>query len=158
MKLNDLQVRVMNNFLNLLVIEIANNYLNKLKNFKAKEVDEIVLKFLDNSVFLADEKIDITNNDLNSRIVKLTVKEQKMFEKALSKKNSYSNMCAMLNFIYVLIKEEDKQEIWFKKLYNWYDTNETKLLNNQDVDIYKEIKPWLLIDKSNIYNGKNNWI
>lgn len=61
MNLNDLQVKTVNNFLNLLILEIANSYLKQLKKFKAKEVDEILLKFLDESVFLAEETIDITN-------------------------------------------------------------------------------------------------
>lgn len=83
----------------------------------------------------------------------MTKKEQEKFDKALNRKNVYSNMCKMLNFIYVLIKEEDQQEIWFQNLYSWYDINENNLLNNQDIDIYKEIKPWLN-NNSNVYSGK----
>jgi len=87
MKLNDLQIKVVNNFLNLLVLEIADSYLNQLKKFKAKEVDEILLKFLDNAVFLAEETIDITNIKLTSHIRKITTKEQEKFKKAFAKKH-----------------------------------------------------------------------
>lgn len=143
MNLNDLQVKVVNNFLNLLVLEIADNYLNQLKNFKPKEVDEILLKFLDNSVFLAVETIDITNIKLSSDIKKITTKEQEQFKKAFAKKTSYSNMCIMLNFIYSVIKEKDKQEQLFNNLYQWYEEKEDILIK-ENIDIYKEIKPWLL--------------
>lgn len=156
MKLNKLQVRVINNFLNLLVVEIANNYLDKLKNFRADEVDEIVLKFLDNSIFLAQEKIDIMNEERNSSIVKMSNKEIKKFEKATSKRNSYSNLFKMLNFIYIVIKEEEEQKILFNNLYSWYDKREDDLNQNQDLDIYKEIKPWIrnYNTNSNLYSGQ----
>ena len=157
MKLNDLQIKVVNNFLNLLVLEIADSYLNQLKKFKAKEVDEILLKFLDNAVFLAEETIDITNIKLTSHIRKITTKEQEKFKKAFVKKTSYSNMCLMLNFIYSVIKEKNKQEELFNNLYQWYETKENILIE-KDIDIYKEVKPWLLTNKNMTYNNKLNRI
>ena len=157
MKLNNLQIKVVNNFLNLLVLEIANNYLNQLKKFKANTVDEILLKFLDESVFLAEATIDITNIKLASDIRKMTTKEKNQFKKAFDKKTSYSSMCIKLNFIYSVIKEKDKQEELFNNLYKWYETKEDTLIE-KDIDIYKEIKPWLLTNNNMTYSNRLNRI
>jgi len=63
----------------------------------------------------------------------------------------------MLNFIYSVIKEKNKQEELFNNLYQWYETKENILIE-KDIDIYKEVKPWLLTNKNMTYNNKLNRI
>lgn len=161
MELKNLKINVINNFLNLLAIKLSEDYLKKLKNFQKNEVDELVLQFLDQSVFLAQEGIDITNQQRNEKIKKMNAKKAKKMNKALSKNSPYSNMCRSLNFIYVVVKEEEKQEELFNNLYHWYDKYEDKISdfnnikiwntstkNTDSIDLYKEIKPWILANNS----------
>lgn len=66
-------------------------------------------------------------------------------------------MCIILNFIYSVIKEKDKQEELFNNLYEWYGTKEDTLIK-ENIDIYKEIKPWLLTNNNMTYSNKLNRI
>lgn len=154
MILNDLQVKVINNFLNLWVTELANKYLNKIKyHFKKNEVDEIVLKYLDNSVYLSVEKIDIKNNKRNKSIKKMNSKELIKFKKATEKQNSYSKMFKELSYIYAIIKEEELQINLFNMLYNSYNKNEEKI---NEKDIYKKISIELLTKNQNLFNFQDS--
>lgn len=72
----NLKTKVLNNFLNLLAINLADTYLETLKKYKSKDVDELVLNFLDQVVYLVDEEIDITNVKNSSKISKMNTKQK----------------------------------------------------------------------------------
>ncbi|WJG71009.1 hypothetical protein [Spiroplasma ixodetis] len=158
----NLKTKVLNNFLNLLAINLADTYLETLKKYKSKDVDELVLNFLDQIVYLVDEEIDITNVKNSSKISKMNTKQKEKFNNALRKDNKYRKMCSVLNFIYRVIKEEETQEQVFNNIYHFYEKSDAETLEifsndykeKEKFDFFKEIK--LKLKNSNSFLYKSN--
>lgn len=164
-----LKLSVLNRLINILILDLADKYIEKLKNYKAGDAPEKILKYLDSAVYFStkylklNDDINESNNEINlkSGLCVMSRSQKREFKRALKKSKDYKILFYQLNFIYCLFKYVELQEQIFHELYVKFINNENKeklvSLKDEQYDyFYENAKKKLSFTKyNNFFNNRS---
>ncbi|WJG70698.1 hypothetical protein [Spiroplasma ixodetis] len=151
--------KVLNTFLNGFTTKIVNDYLHFLENNK-NDIPEIILDYLDQSIFLMRKKINI--NKLKEKINIMEKNKSDIIDDFLIKNPNYKDLCNRLSFVLNVITIEKLQEKLFYQLCTEFWEYKIKLIkkiekNKNIIKIENNFteKIWNIFNKNNLLYNYN---